>query len=119
MGRKSKQAVSQRVVASLVLCTAVLLSVLIVPGTTSAIEPSQQAAGERVEVALWSPSSWMVWLVGWLTGDVQVTQEAASADPCVDPNCTPPDTQTTDGGDTGGGGTDPTTEQGPVLDVTG
>lgn len=117
MGPRSKPTASPRVISSLVLCT-VLLGLLMVAGNISAIEPSQEAVREKVEMNVWSPSSWMAWLEGWLTGDLQVTQGATSTEPCTDPECSPPDAETTTGG-SGGGEDDPMTEQGPVLDVTG
>ena len=122
MGPRSKRTAFPRVVPSLLLCSALLVSVLIVPGATWAIEPTQEVGGERVELQVWSPSSWMAWLLEWWTGgEVRVTEEAASSDSCIDPDCTPPDSETTtDGtGTEDDGGSDPTTEGGPQLELDG
>lgn len=103
-----------------VLC-ALLVSVLIVPGSVLAIEPAHQAAGERVEVRVANPVSWVAWLIDWMTGEAQISREAAAVEACMDPECSPPDPETTGSSEpTGGGGeTNPTTEGGPGLDIGG
>lgn len=101
-----------------VLCV-LLVSALIVPGSTFAIEPAHQAAGERVELQVASPASWIAWLIDWMTGEVQTSLEAATVESCLDPECSPPDSETTGSSEPTGEGTNPTTEGGPGLDIGG
>lgn len=113
----------KRTASPVVVCV-LLVSTFVLSGSTLALGPAQEPATETVEVHLWSPSSWMAWLVDWMTGGVQTNQEAASTEPCPEAECSPTGSEPTGSGEeegsgSGGGGINPTTEGGPTLDVNG
>jgi hypothetical protein len=115
----------KRIVSPFVLSAALTGSVLLVPGSTFAIDPPQRAtdstADASVEVQLWSPATWVGWLTEWMTRSVRVTEGALSVESCIDAECSSTDsgpTGTQDPGTMGGEG-DPTTDGGGGISIGG
>lgn len=84
-----------------------LLALLIVPGSTLAIDATDRPASET-GIETWSVSGWMASWLDWLGSWLGVSPVAGSAtsEPCSEPECEPPQGTTGEGpqpsGESGG-----------------
>jgi hypothetical protein len=111
----------KKIVSPLALSAVLIGTVLLVPGSTFAIDPPQRATDATVEVQLWSPATWVAWLTEWITGNVQVTEGALSVVSCIDEECSPTDSEPTGTQDPGtmGDEGEPTTDGGGGILIGG